>query len=104
MAKNITLTKRLTEKGGITSYARPGVRASVYFAKGMFVDGIPPDTVTLVADPHFVAPGAVATKAPAKAAPKPVKKAAGKKAKAKPAPQPAEPATEIEPDAEPVIA
>jgi hypothetical protein len=46
--REVTLTKRITEKGGLTSYTMPGVRASVYFSKGMFKDGVPPESFTLV--------------------------------------------------------
>ena len=57
-SSTITLSKRLTEKGGLTSYSRPGVRASVYFSKGLFKDGALPETVTLIG-PNFAEPGAI---------------------------------------------
>lgn len=74
-AVTITLTKRLTEKGGLTSYAQPGVRASVYFSKGMFANGELPASITLTGI-GLALPGA------AKVSPDKAAKAAEKAAKA----------------------
>lgn len=53
----VTLRKRGTDKSGNTSYAREGVRASVYFNKQMF-SGEPPAEITLDAE-NLAEPGAV---------------------------------------------
>jgi hypothetical protein len=47
----ITLKKQGTDKAGNTRYTRDGVRASIYFNKGMFATGVtPPDTIELSSD------------------------------------------------------
>ena len=46
----ITLTLRTIEKGGLISFARKGVRASLYFNKTMFTPGKPPRQVILTAE------------------------------------------------------
>ena len=67
----VVLNKRITEKGGLTSYARPGVRASIYLTKSMFKAGVLPETITVrVAAGVLAEPGEVKVKDsdPAKAA------------------------------------
>jgi hypothetical protein len=57
---SIVLRKRITEKGGLTSYARPGVRASVYLTKNVFKGGVLPETITFRAPAGvFAEPGEV---------------------------------------------
>jgi hypothetical protein len=47
----ITLKKQGTDKAGNTRYTRDGVRASIYFNKGMFATGVtPPDEIQLSSD------------------------------------------------------
>ena len=46
----VILTLRKIEKGGLISYARKGVRASLYFNKTMFREGKPPQRISLTAD------------------------------------------------------
>jgi hypothetical protein len=89
----ITLHRRITEKGGVTSYARTGVRASIYFSKGMFRDGVPPETVTLVNSRFFAEPAGKTKTAKAKAAPT--------KAKARAADLAVDPAAESTPEPTP---
>ena len=57
----ITLTRRMTEKSGNTSYARPGVKASVYFNKNMFT-GEPPETIEIIAE-NLTEPGQIVVSA-----------------------------------------
>ena len=53
----IQLTLRTIEKGGLVSYARPGVRASLYFNKTIFA-GAPPQEITLTGK-GFRTPGPI---------------------------------------------
>tara|TARA_R110000824_G_scaffold1386_6_gene7055 strand:- start:5016 stop:5321 length:306 start_codon:yes stop_codon:yes gene_type:complete len=62
----ITLTLRKIEKGGLISFARQGVRASLYFNKTMFTPGKPPRQVILTAE--GLAPVSEPKPAPAKKA------------------------------------
>ena len=95
---SVKLTRRTIEKGGLISYARPGVRASLYFNKTMFV-GDSPTELVLVAEglraPYRLAPPPKPTptqkaatkkrssKVAKKATPKATKKAAAKKVKSR---------------------
>ena len=75
----VKLTLRKIEKGGLISYARPGVRASLYFNKTMFGPGVPPKHLILTAD--GLTP-AVEKMAPVKKVAKKATKAAKKATKA----------------------
>lgn len=77
----ITLTKRKTNNSGNTSYARDGVRASVYINKQMFT-GTPPETIELDAE-NLTEPGAARVgKDPAKALAKAAERATKAQARA----------------------
>lgn len=77
----VKLTRRTIEKGGLISFARQGVRASLYFNKTMFVGDSPLELV-LTAEglrvPFKPAPTPKPTK---KVTPKTAKKVAPKTAK-----------------------
>lgn len=53
--QSIVLTYHGTQKNGLISFNRDGVRSSVYFGKGMF-DGAIPQTITITGS-GFAAPG-----------------------------------------------
>jgi hypothetical protein len=78
----ITLTLRKIEKGGLISFARQGVRASLYFNKTMFTPGKPPRQVILTAE--GLAPVSEPKPAPAKKATAKKKATTKKKATKKP--------------------
>lgn len=57
---DITLTRKSTQKNGVSTYSTEGIKASVYFNKTFFTGGNAPDTIVISApDGVIVAPGSV---------------------------------------------